>query len=153
MDSLDSQVVLRFSPAAGTSNLVPRRDHVFTHLLERALQGDVPVYFAIIPRVLIRPFDATCNVSVHPAGQAAVTEVMNDWSARSFHYAWVYPREGVYVLPEDYVIWTAVERSQVDYMPCWILGFPSTGGATEINGPLDVSVVRLIREGSDQAAL
>jgi hypothetical protein len=114
--------------------------------LDRALEGDVPVYFAIIPRALARPFDATCSVLVHPAGQDAVNDVIHDWRANKFHYAWVYPRDGAYILSDDYVIWAAVEHGQVEYLPCWILGFPSIDGAAEISGPMDVSVVRLIRE-------
>jgi len=41
---------------------------------------------------------------------------MRDWRASEFHYAWVYPHEGEYVLSNDYVIWAAAERSQVDHL-------------------------------------
>jgi hypothetical protein len=106
----------------------------------------MPVYFAIVPRSSVRPFDATCKVAAHSAGEAAIKDVMRDWRASEFHYAWVYPHEGAYVLSNDYIIWAAAERSQVDYLPCWVLGFPAVKGTVSISGPLEPSVVRLILE-------
>ena len=147
MDSLSSRFLFPLNSGQASANLVPRRDEIFVKLLDGAVQGGLPVYFAIIPRSLVRPFDASCNVELHPACRAAVGEVVNDWRASKFHYAWVYPHEGAYVLSDDYVIRAAVERSQVNYLPCWVLGFPSIEGAVATTGPLDVSVVRLIRDG------
>ena len=89
MDSLNSRLRLPLEHPNEGCNLIPRRDEIFRSLVERALRGDVPVYFAIIPRASIRPFDETCSISAHPAGRAAVTDVMNDWRANKFHYAWV----------------------------------------------------------------
>ena len=146
MDLLNSRLSLLLEGANEACNLIPRRDDIFLTLLERAFRGDVPVYFAIIPRALIRPFDETCSVSAHDAGRAAVSDVMNDWRANKFHYPWVYPHERGYILSDDYVIWAAVERHQVPYVPCWVIGFPSIPGAIDVSGPLEVSVVRLIRE-------
>jgi hypothetical protein len=146
VDSLNSR--LRPSRGAGDLNcsLVPRKDEVFMNLLGRAVAGDLPVYFAIVPRSLVRPFDATCNVAAHPAGEAMIKDVMRDWRAGEFHYAWVYPHEGEYVLSNDYVIWAAAERSCSDYLPCWVLGIPAVKGVLGVSGPLEPSVVRLILE-------
>ena len=144
MDSLNS----RLRPSRGAADLncdlVPRRDEVFMNLLGRAVAGDLPVYFAIIPRSLLRPFDATCNVAAHPAGEAALKNVMSDLIASEYHFAWVYPHRGAYVLSNDYVIWAAAERGKVEYLPCWVLGFPAVQGAVGVSGPLKPSVVRLI---------
>lgn len=113
------------------------------------------MYFAILQRSLVRPFDATCNVAAHPAGEAMIKDVMRDWRASEFHYAWVYPHEGEYVLSNDYVIWAAAERSQVDHLPCWVLGFPTLKEVVGVSGPLEPSVVPLesgslnLREDAD----
>lgn len=144
MDSLNSSPRLSRVAANLNCNLVPRADDRFMNLLGRAVAGDVPVYFAIVPRSLVRPFDATCKVAAHPAGEAAIKNVMSDWRANEFHYAWVYPHEGAYVLSNDYVIWAALEYGLAEYLPCWVLGFPAVNGTEGISGPLESSVVRLI---------
>ena len=146
MDSLNSRPRLSRGPADLNCSLVPRTDDMFMNLVGRAVAGAVPVYFAIIPRSLVRPFDASCNVAAHPAGEAAINMVMSDFRASEYHYAWAYPHEGAYVLSNDYVIWAAAERGQVDYLPCWVLGFPAVKGVVGISGPLESSVVRLILE-------
>ena len=146
MDSLKSR--LRSSRRNGDLNcsLVPRTDDIFTNLLGRAAAGELPVYFAIVPRSLMRPFDTTCNVAAHPAGEAAIKNVMSDLTASEYHYAWVYPRDGAYVLSNDYVIWAAAERGRVECLPCWVLGFPAVQGAEGVSGPVAPSIVRLILE-------
>lgn len=146
MDSFNSRP--RLSPGAADLNcsLVPRTDDMFMNLLGRAVAGEVPVYFAIVPRSLVRPFDTTCNVAAHPAGEAAIKNVMSDLISSEYHYTWVYPHEDGYVLSNDYVIWAAAERSKVEYLPCWVLGFPAVRGAVGVSGPVGPSVVRLILE-------
>ena len=146
MDSFNSRVRSSRGTADLNFNLVPRTDDIFMNLLGRAVAGDLPVYFAIVPRSLVRPFDATCNVAAHPAGEAMIKDVMRDWRVSEFHYAWVYPHDGEYVLSNDYVIWAAAERSRLDYLPCWVLGFPALKGVLGVSGPLEPTVVRLILE-------
>ena len=146
MDSLNSRLLFSRGAADLNCSLVPRTDDMFMNLLDRAVAGEVPVYFAIIPRSLVRPFDTTCNVAAHPVGEAAIRNVMSDLIASEYHYAWVYPHEGAYVLSNDYVIWAAAERGKVEYLPCWVLGFPAVQGAVGVSGPVEPSVVRLILE-------
>ena len=146
MDSLNSRLRLSRGATDRKCSLVPRTDKRFIYLSGRAAAGEVPVYFAIVPRSLVRPFDTTCNVAAHPAGEAAIKEVMSDLIASEYQYAWVYPHEGAYVLSKDYVIWAAAERGKVEYLPCWVLGFPVLQGAVGVSGPVEPSVVRLILE-------
>jgi hypothetical protein len=83
-------------------------------------------------------------VGRHPVGEAAIQEVLNNWRIGKFHYAWVYPRDGAYVLSNDYVILAAVERARADYVPCWVLTYPTVNGVVGVSGPVEPSVVRLI---------
>ena len=146
MDSLNSRRRSSRRDADLNCSLVPRTDDIFMSLLGRAVAGEVPVYFAIVPRTLVRPFDTTCNVAAHPAGEAAIKKLMSDLIASEYHYAWVYPHGSGYVLSNDYVIWAAAERGNVDWLPCWVLGFPAVQGAVGVSGPVEPSVVRLILE-------
>jgi hypothetical protein len=122
--------------------LRPLRDHVYGYLLERAAIGALPLYFAAIPRALIRPFDTEYDPSKHPIGEAAIEQTMADWRAGIFHYAWVYPSDDSYVLSDDYIPWAAAQRGQPDFLPCWVLGHPSAAGAVDIQGPIEPSRVR-----------
>lgn len=146
MDSLNSRLRSSSRDANLNCSLVPRTDDIFVNLLGRAVAGEVPVYFAIVPRSLVQAFDTTCNVGAHPAGEAAIKNVMSDLIASEYHYVWVYPHEGAYVVSSDYVIWAAAERGKVEYLPCWVLGFPAVQGAVGVSGPVEPSVVRLILE-------
>ena len=150
MDSLNSRLASSRREADMNYSLVPRTDDIFVNLLGRAVTGEVPVYFAIIPRPLVRPFDTTCNVAAHPAGEAAIKNAMSDLIASEYHFAWVYPHRGAYVLSNDYVIWAAAERGNVEFLPCWVLGFPAVQGAVGVSGPVEPSVVRLILELPEQ---
>src|SRR5690348_10267790 len=136
MDSLNSRRREPRGAANLNCSLVPRSDDTFMNLSGRAVAGEVPVYFAIVPRSLVRPFDTTCNVAAHPAGEAAIKSVMSDLKESEYHYSWVYPHEGAYVLSNDYVIWAAAERGKVEYLPCWVLGFPAVQGAVGVSGPV-----------------
>jgi hypothetical protein len=59
--------------------LRPLRDDILGYLLQRALDGQVPVYFAAVLRTLIRPFDAEYDPAKHPVGAAAIEQAMAEW--------------------------------------------------------------------------
>jgi hypothetical protein len=122
--------------------LRPLRDDILGYLLQRALDGQVPVYFAAVLRTLIRPFDAEYDPAKHPVGAAAIEQAMAEWQAGMFPHVWVYPSEDAYVLSDDYIPWAAATRGQPDFLPCWVLGYPSVPGTVDIQGPVDPLKVR-----------
>jgi len=130
--------------------LVPRHDQEFDYLLQRALGGLVPVYFAAVPRTLIRPFDTEYDPAKHPVGAMAIEQTTAEWRAGTFHHVWVYPSGDAYVLSDDYIPWAAATRGQPDFLPCWVLGYPSVPGAVDVQGPIAPSGVRkLLGFGED----
>jgi hypothetical protein len=131
VDEIDSLLGLR-----------PLRDDVLGYLLQRAVDGLVPVYFAAVPRTLIHPFDTEYDPTKHPVGAAAIEQAMADWRAGNFAHVWVYPRGDGYVLSDDYIPWAAVLRGQPAFLPCWVLGYPSVPGAVDIQGPVELQRVR-----------
>lgn len=122
--------------------LRPLRDDVLGYLLGRALQGHVPVYFAAIPRGLIRPFDSEYDPAKHPVGAAAIEHTAAEWRAGNYPSIWVYPSGDAYVLSDDYIPWAAALRGKPQFLPCWVLGYPSVPGAVDINGPIEPERVR-----------
>ncbi|HVA57626.1 MAG: hypothetical protein WBQ26_08640 [Gemmatimonadaceae bacterium] len=128
--------------------LQPQSDYTLRYLRERALDGAVPVYFAAIPRDRIRPFDTAFDPANHPVGAAAVARTEADWRAEIFPRVWVYPTHDAYVLSDDYIPWAAAQRAQPDYLPCWVLCYPSVAGAIYIEGPIGAARVRQLLQGS-----
>jgi hypothetical protein len=129
--------------------LRPLRDEILGYLLQRAVDGLLPVYAAALPRTLIRPFDPEYNPEKHPLGLAAVEQTMAEWRAGQVPHVWVYPSVDAYVLSDDYIPWAAALRGQPDFMPCWVLGYPSVPGTGEVQGPIDQESVRKLLGFSD----
>lgn len=124
------------------SGLSPLFDPVFDHLLERALSGDTEVYFAAVPRALVRPFDPDYNPSLHPVGVAAISEVNTRWRAGDVSQVWVYPKDDGFIMSDDYIVWEALKEGQPDFVPCWVLGKPNPSTVKDLQGPLEQSAVR-----------
>jgi hypothetical protein len=122
--------------------LRPLRDDVLGYLLQRAVEGVVPVYFAAVPRMLIHPFDTEYDPAKHPVGAAAIAQTMAEWRSGHVPHVWVYPRGAAYVLSDDYIPWAAALRGQPDFLPCWVLGYPSVAGTVDIQGPVEPQRVR-----------
>jgi hypothetical protein len=117
--------------------LKPLFDSVFSHLIERAYKGALDVYFAPVPRQLIRPFDVEYDPCAHPAGRAAIEAVMAQWAKGQFQYVWVYQQGDEFVLSDDYIVWEAAKRGRPDCLPCWILGKPLHAQVGDVQGPID----------------
>lgn len=147
MDIFDQPLRPEVDDLDVTPSLQPLRDYTLLYLRARALDGVVPVYFAAIPRAVIRPFDAAYDPAAHPAGKGAVAHTEAAWREGIFPRVWVYPCNDSYVLGEDYITWAAVQRAQPDYLPCWVLCYPSIPGAIYIQGPIGPPGVRKVLFG------
>lgn len=127
------------------AGLRPLFDPVFDHLLEGAIKGVVPVFYAQVTPSLITPFDPDYMPSKHPSGEDAVQQVMAAWRQGQFQRCWVYEKAGRLILSDDYIVLEAVRRGQPDYMPCWILGKPVHVSTRNLQGPLPADeVARLL---------
>jgi hypothetical protein len=126
----------------GLPGLQPLKDEVFLYLLKEAISGKLSVYFAAVPLELIEPFDKKYNPSLHPVGMAAIQQVMTDWENGHFANSWVYPKDGNFILSDDYIIYFAALEGQPDYIPCLILGDPHQDGVKDIQGPLSLGFIK-----------
>ncbi len=121
--------------------LQPLHDPVFSHLIDRAAKGGVPVYYGAVPRDAIRRFDTEYDPRLHPVGRAAVDELMEAWQRGEFTNVWVYEEGDGFVLSDDYICWAAAEEGQPDFLPCWILGMPTLPCVADLQGPIEESEV------------
>lgn len=122
--------------------LVPPTDPVFTYLLEEAVAGRMPVYFAAIPLTLVWPFAVDFDPERHPVGRQMVDAVFAAGCQGHMQRMWVYPRDQHFVASDDYVTLAAARRGDPDFVPCWVLGEPHLPGVEQIQGPIRLEDVR-----------
>jgi len=118
--------------------LTPKQDPKFISLFKGAVGREVPTYFAQIPLRLIRPFDEVFLPQYrHPDGQLGVQIMTNLINLEKAPALWVYPEGGVFVLSDDYHAYEAYRDAQTEYLPCYVMGEPTTSGLKAIQGPLE----------------
>lgn len=122
--------------------LKPKTDEIFLYLMERSLEGAIPVYFANIPIPLVQKFDQGFRPEYHDVGQAAIEQVMSDWEEGFVNYVWVYPRSNRYIQSDDYITFAAALRGEADYLPCMVMGPLTVPGAISVHGPLNVDDIK-----------
>ena len=133
---------MKVSEIEALAGLRPLHDPVFSHLLEGALAGRVPVYSCEIPPGLIRPFDRDYAPSRHPVGRAAIQDTIRRWVQGDVHKVWVYQEEQHFVLSDDYIVWEAVKQGPPAVLPCWLLGTPSNASIRHVQAPFQFAVIK-----------
>ena len=121
---------LKIDPATA-----PKSDETLIRLIQAAVKGTVPVYFAIIPLSLCGPFDTEYRPDVHP-GVAALTEARAKQVTEQPIAMLVYPKGRWFVVSDDYPTLWAYQRALPDYVPCVVLGKPEGEGVEIVQGPL-----------------
>ena len=117
-------------------DLTPKHDEQLVLLLQGALSGDVPVYFAAVPLALCVPFDLDCRPDLRPVGAMAITQVTEAWSKGQFENLFVYQRGKWFVVSDDYIPLFAALKGLPDYVPCWVLGKPEGDLVRDVQGPI-----------------
>jgi hypothetical protein len=118
------------------NKLRPPDDPVFSYLLEDAVKGRIPVYYAAVPLELVRPFAPDFHPEEHPIGKQAMQAIFDNWQSGKFIPMWVYPRNDNFIMSDDYITYAAALKGQPDYVPCWVLGDPKLPGVKDIQGPI-----------------
>ena len=121
---------------------VPPDDPVFQHLLQEAVDGRLPVYFAAVPLSRLRRHSPSFHPELTHGGSDVVSQIMARWHAGDFAKIWVYPAGQQFVVADDYFVLAAAEKGQPDFLPCWILGNVPEGYAKDVQGPIPVDWVR-----------
>ncbi len=134
----------------GHPELTPPHDTVLDYLLECALQGNVPVYFAAIPLGLIKPFSDLYDPRRHPIGRQAIASIQEHWKNQEFKNMLVYPRKDVFIMSDDYITYYACLEGKPEYVPCWVLGLCTTPDARDVQGPIRKEDLRKVLLGSDE---
>jgi len=122
--------------------LVPPTDAVFNYLLEEAVTGRLPVYFAAIPLEMVWPFAPDFDMEAHPIGKQMVDATYAAGCQGHIQKMWVYPRDDHFVAPDDYATLAAARRGEPDFVGCWVLGNPHLPGVQDIQGPIRPEDIR-----------
>lgn len=120
----------------------PPIDPVFQYLLQEALFGNLPVYFAAVPLGRVLRFEPTFRPEGGPNGEMIVAAIMQNCREGQFKQLWVYPKGDTFIASDDYFTLAAAERGQPDFVPCWVLGIPSPAAAKDVQGPIEQKALR-----------
>ena len=120
----------------------PPGDPVFQYLMEQALFGAVPVYYAAIPFARLKRFAPTFRPENTEHGREVVAAIMARWRAGDMAKMWVYPKGQLFIVSDDYFTLAAAEKGQPEYLPCWVLGAVPNGAAKDVQGPMDQKPLR-----------
>jgi hypothetical protein len=130
-------------------SLTPPHDAVLDYLLERALEGNLPVYFAAVPLGLIKPFSDQYDPRRHKLWPQLFASVREQWTNQQFKNILVYQRKTSFIMSDDYVTYYACLAGQPDYVPCWVLGNCTHPDARDVQGPIRAEDLRKALLGAD----
>ncbi len=125
------------NPQGAEDPFAPPQDPTFDALFKLAIQGDLRVYFAAIPAKLIRPYAPEFNFLMLPSGDAIVAAIIDQTRQGDFPRLWVYEKDNMFVMSDDYPQYQACLQGQPDYVPCWVLGHPKHTAVKNVQGPVD----------------
>jgi hypothetical protein len=131
-----NQATIAVSDIHSLPELTPKHDERFSALLQGAVSGDVPVYFAAVPLALCVPFDLDYRPDLHPVGAKAIGQMTEEWSNGQVQKLFVYQRGKWFVVSDDYIVLFAALNGLPDYVPCWVLGKPEGDLVRDVQGPI-----------------
>jgi hypothetical protein len=143
------RVTVKLSELHEMPRLTPPKDAMLNNLFSKAAAGTLRVYFGAIPLSLVRPFSTEYDPRRHPIGRQAVDATKKDWQAGKITNMWVYPDASTYVMSDDYISFYAAQEGQPDFVPCLILGETYDYRIQDLQGPIEVSDVRMALGLSD----
>jgi len=115
----------------------PPSDDTFDTLFTLAIQGDLNVYFGVVPLGLIKPFSDTFKFAQAPNGQEIIDSIVAEALRGNFAKIWIYEKGDLFVMSDDYATYEACLQGQPDYVPCWVLGRPRNTLVKNVQGPVD----------------
>jgi len=121
---------------------VPPTDFVFQYLLQEALYGVMPVYFAAVSLPRLRRFAPEFRPERTTGGAAVVRSIQDRWRKGNFQAMWVYPKGDLFIVADDYFTLAAAESGKPDFCPCWILGPVGEHGVKDVQGPVEPTSLR-----------
>jgi len=108
--------------AKSLPGLTPAHDEHWIELGGRALAGEEPVYFAMVPIGNLIPFDIDYRPDLHPLGRADIARCTERALEGKFQYPVVYQRGYWFVVSDDYISLFAAMGGRPDYVACVVMG-------------------------------
>jgi hypothetical protein len=131
-----NQASVPISTIGTLPELTPKKDDRFSALLQSAVSGAVPVYYAAVPLALCVPFDLDYRPDLHPVGANAISQMAEAWKNGQFQKLFVYQQGKWFVVSDDYIQLFAALTGLPDYVPCWVLGKPESDLVRDVQGPI-----------------
>jgi len=106
--------------------LAPPRDPDLVVLVRSVLDGVVTRYWAMVPRVLVRPFVTDYNPSVSATWAPVYRHVVEQMRRGVYQNLLTYQVDDMFVVGEDYLAYYAYQEVAPEWVPCYILGEPKS---------------------------
>ncbi len=119
-------------------------------LLEKAVRGEVFVYYAGVPLCLCVPFDQDFRPDLTETGKKVLPAVLEEGRNNRLHPMWVYQRGWWFVVSDDYLVLWAATYGMPDLVPCMVLGKPDHPLLKTVQGPIDTDAVRKLLLGQQE---
>jgi hypothetical protein len=115
-------------------------------LFKNAYNGKLQAHFANIPIESIKLFDNKFFARAKKFDREEVElsiciqeeYILNEDEI----FLWVYPKNGDFILSDDYFSYEAFRRLEFDFLPCIVLGEPEAPGVEDIQGPIALGDLR-----------
>jgi len=114
----------------------PHTDSKFIKLFKLAITGKIPTYFAKIPIHLIQLFDQSFLPKTQPGREKAIRHHGYSIDQQEGPAVWVYPKDGMFILSDDYFAYQAYRATNAEFLPCFIMGNAPMTGLETVEGPL-----------------
>jgi hypothetical protein len=124
------------------SQLAPKRVRRFVELLQGAVKGEVPVFFAQIPLPLCVPFDLDYLPDSNPATASGIRQFADQIRKHQTPRICVYPRGRWFVVADDYLPFFAAIEKRLQSVPCWILSAVDNPLVEKLQGPISPKAFR-----------
>lgn len=119
---------------------VPYRfDPTLYGLMEKAINGELNIYYSVIPFGIVMPFSRAAMESVryNSLWRGIVSCAMQEWRSGIFRPLLVYQRGYLFVSSDDYITYAACSYGAPGFVPCWVLGHPNHSLITDVQGPVN----------------
>jgi len=114
----------------------PKKDSNFIKIFKLAITGEIPTYYAKVPIHLIQLFDQRFLLKDKPGREKAIRHLGHSIDQQEGPAVWVYPKDGMFILSDDYFAYQAYRATNAEFLPCFIMGNAPMTGLETVEGPL-----------------
>ena len=115
----------------------PNIDDKFIELMQSAMEGETPVFYAAVPLCICIPFDIDYRPDKPEIGKQLIEEYYQGFENNDFPPLIVYPNGKWFIVSDDYMKLFAYLRGNPTHVPCYIMGDTDNNLIQNKQGPIN----------------